>query len=239
MLMIQISKIAKELGVQSSVVLYFLKSKGFNVAGVMSKVDQKTYNFVLKHFTKAVEIIPSIGTPTEISYKHNIDKFIKIISKHGITGLYHFTDESNLDSIKRHKGLYSWQKCLDNGIKINKQASNELSRDLDKKKGLENYVRLSFTKDHPMMHVAVSNGAIDKPKILKIDVDVLYWLETKYSDVNAAANYANIGGELTHLKNIDFKIIKSGKWKNEDEKHKLQAEILVKEHIPIKYIKNI
>jgi len=35
-------------------------------------------------------------------------EYRRILEQNGITDLYHFTDRSNLPSIKHHRGLYSW-----------------------------------------------------------------------------------------------------------------------------------
>lgn len=79
--------------------------------------------------------------------------FEKELKKHNITALYHFTDKENLQSIINNGGLYSWKDAEEKGIAISKPGGSIDSHNLDRKKGLENYVRLSFVKDHPMKHV--------------------------------------------------------------------------------------
>ncbi|MBQ9510076.1 MAG: hypothetical protein IJR53_11745 [Bacteroidales bacterium] len=44
--------------------------------------------------------------------------YLTILHDNGITCLYHFTDERNLQSIKEQGGLLSWAYCENNGIKI-------------------------------------------------------------------------------------------------------------------------
>ena len=75
----------------------------------------------------------------------------QIIKENNISALYHFTDMSNIDSIKQNGGLFSWQYMENNNISISKPGGDGFSRQLDKRKGLQDYVRLSFTKNHPMM----------------------------------------------------------------------------------------
>ena len=63
--------------------------------------------------------------------------------------------------------------------------SNELSRQLDSKAGLENSVRLSLCSNHPMMHIAKQEGRISNPVVLGIDLDVLLRPGVLFSHCNA------------------------------------------------------
>ena len=65
--------------------------------------------------------------------------------------LYHFTNRSNLDSIHK-QGLVSWSRLKEDEIKST-CGGDQTSRKLDLKRGLEDYVRLSFNRAHPMMFV--------------------------------------------------------------------------------------
>lgn len=78
-------------------------------------------------------------------YKPDWKKHKRILEQHCITSLYHFTDRSNLQSIKQHGALFSWHHCETNSIKIPVPGGNQLSRDLDTRKGLQDFVRVSFT----------------------------------------------------------------------------------------------
>jgi hypothetical protein len=81
------------------------------------------------------------------------EDFQKILQENNITKLYHFTDRNNLESIKKY-GLLSWDYCRKNGIPIPRPGGNELSRKLDQYIGMQNYVRLCFVPDHPMLYFA-------------------------------------------------------------------------------------
>ena len=83
-----------------------------------------------------------------------------LLEKNGVRKLYHFTDRDNLASIIRHGGLYSWADCADKGIDIPKLGSDQMSRSLDARDGLEHYVRVSFVTSHPMMFVAMNDGNV-------------------------------------------------------------------------------
>ena len=173
--------------------------------------------------------------------KENFKDFRKEVEEKKIKSLYHFTDESNLDSIIRNEGLYSWRACEHKKIKINKQGGNKLSKRLDVYHGLEDYVRLSFVENHPMMFVAKSEGRINNPIILKINPTVILWGETRFSNMNATKNGHIQGNLIKHFLNIKFEVIEVKDYfgLSAELRPYYQAEILVKSFISIEYIKNI
>ena len=175
--------------------------------------------------------------------KSNWQEFKAMLDEHRIVKLYHFTDRDNLESIIKNGGLYSWMDCERKGIKIAKPGGGSLSRQLDSGRNLEDYVRVSFTTQHPMMYVAMKDGRISNPVILEIDIDVIYWKDTIYSNLNATKHTIkpNIGGTISDFKQIHFKSVKSHKHFDlpEEEQPYFQAEVLVKNFIPLEYIKNI
>ena len=117
-----------------------------------------------------------------------------LLRQNGITRLYHFTDRANIQSIIDNGGLYSWKACDNKGISVKRPGGSATSRSLDQYRGLENYVRLSFTRNHPMMYVAQNDGRISNPVILEIDLSVVNLATTKFSDRNATKNSAVIRG---------------------------------------------
>ncbi len=173
--------------------------------------------------------------------KQNWQEYKAILERHGITKLYHFTDRDNLESIIRNGGLYSWSDCEKKGINISKPGGGQLSRQLDSRDGLQSYVRVSFVMQHPMMYVAMNEGRISNPVILEIDPEVVYWDGTLYADRNATKNGANVGGTVDDLNRIHFQSVKAQKHfdLDEDEQQFYQAEVLVKNFIPLQYIRNI
>lgn len=173
--------------------------------------------------------------------KSNWQEFIQVLKDNGISKLYHFTDRENLESIINNGGLYSWSDCESKCINIAKPGGGQLSRDLDARDGLQNYVRLSFTTQHPMMFLAMQDGRLTNPVILEIDTDVVCWQDTKFANMNATRSGANKGGTLADLKKIHFQSVKARKHfdLDDDEQPYFQAEVLVKNFIPLSYITNI
>lgn len=168
---------------------------------------------------------------------YNIYYFLK---EKKITKFYHFTDRRNLENIKRMGGLHSWEYLFNSN---NKESvifgSNEMSRNIDKRYNLQNYVRLSFCKEHPMMFVAIKEGRIQNPVILEIDIRVAILNNTLFSNMNATDNHHKKGGKLEDLKNIKFDVFQKNYFELDDlDKKYYQAEVLVEKFIPLKFITN-
>jgi hypothetical protein len=173
-----------------------------------------------------------------IPFKPDKQDYIDIIKKQNIKYLYHFTDINNLISIKESGGLYSWGYLEKAGKGVKKYASNRISRLLDERKGAENYVRLSFTENHPMNTSKADKSHI-KPVVFKINPELIYHIGTKYCDRNAIMAGAKISDSFEYFKSIRFDLFnKKYDNLNADEKMYYSAEILIYEHVPIKYILN-
>lgn len=170
--------------------------------------------------------------------KSDGDKFIDYLQRKGIKYFYHFTDEQNLASIRRHGGLYSWYYCENNDILIPNAGGSSDSRSLDCRHGLEDYVRLSFCSDHPMQYRLQQSGA--RLVLLKIKIDVAAFKDTQFSNMNAAANAVQHGSTFEDLERVNIYAVKQTFVKKTDDIfHEHQAECMVKTFIPIEYITNI
>lgn len=88
----------------------------------------------------------------------------------------------------------SWKRLLSNGIE-HWPASNQLSRNLDKRINMKNYVRLCRQPNHPMAHKALIDGRINDFVWLQIDGVVANWQTTRFSSDNATRNYVNINDD--------------------------------------------
>lgn len=189
------------------------------------------------------EVQEEVTTLSELHKTHRVDwkLFKKHMQRCAVKKLYHFTDEANLDSIIKSGGLFSWSQCDRNGISISRPGGNELSRNLDKRSGLENYVRLSFTPDHPMMYAAMSDGRISRPAVLEIEPDLIYLKESRFTDRNATQNGVNAGQSFSDFAKIRFNILLCKEYMkcSPEEKPFFQAEVLVREYVPLGSIMNI
>ena len=173
--------------------------------------------------------------------RNNYLSFKELVDFHKIKKLDPFTDRENLKSIIDNGGLYSWADCEAKGIKISKPGGGDLSKSLDRRDNLQNYVRVSFTAEHPMMYVAMNDGRITNPVVLEIDPEVIYDADTIFADRNATRNGANEGGSFDDFKKIHFDSVKARKHFDLDAEEQpfYQAEVLVKNFIPLDKILNI
>lgn len=178
-------------------------------------------------------------SPSTLILKEDWRRFEEALGLHGIERLYHFTDSRNLASIRKHGGLYSWLQCERRGIKVTAPGGGSSSRWRDQTKGLEDYVRLSFNGDLPMMHVAVRQGRLQSAEILEIDPSVIYLSQTLFSDINANTTGACVGGDLESFERIRFDVATGPCWNGECEKRWFQAEVLVRGHVPLGLIQNL
>jgi hypothetical protein len=170
--------------------------------------------------------------------KFNWRDFQSILRANGVKEFYHFTDYQNLKSIKENGGLYSWYYADSNGITINFPGGNPLSRDLDKRYGLQDYVRVSFCTNHPMQYRLEENGR--SLALLEVDVEVAYYENTIFCNMNATDVKHQKGPDLKDLENVRFSATKKKYLSRQDTDFKYhQAEVLIKTWIPLNHIKNI
>lgn len=160
--------------------------------------------------------------------------------------LYHFTDEHNIDSIRKY-GILSYRRIqeLQSKKEIGKiyYGGNEWSRNADVFSGMDNYVHLSFTKECPMAYY------LEKDKIK------LAWLEIDASILNDISGILYTNGvsnksgivpmsEKNALNCLDFDAIyKFLPFKEKGNKERKDAarkyEILIPNEVPAGYIRNI
>lgn len=173
-----------------------------------------------------------------------IDDFLSVLAKgHLYKHLYHFTDKTNIESILVH-GILSKREAKNRGVAIARYSGNQWSHDADVQKGLDNYVNLCFTKNHPMCHVAHREGRILEPKYISIDPIVLKIPDTRISlDVANKSSSALLRPE-DGLKKIDRDVLYTRmNWNdpavNARLKNAEKCEILIPTCVPPEYIKKI
>ena len=189
----------------------------------------------------ARELQEEIERLTELTTRQKNDAYEirTYLQANNVRVFYHFTDCENLNSIRRLGGLYSWKYLKDKGIEIPNPGGDDLSRSLDVRNGLPDFVRLSFCDDHPMAWRKHQSGA--ELVLLRISVDVATFQDTLFTNKNAASNSFSKGGNLEALKKVNIPATKRGfVSRSEGEIFELhQAECMVRTFIPIKYITNI
>jgi hypothetical protein len=173
-----------------------------------------------------------------LTKKSNWQEFADVLIENNISKLYHFTEKANIRSIKEEGGLFSWHYCDVNNILIPKTGGNTLSRDLDRRHKLGDFVRLSFCSDHPMQFRLSQQGY--NLVVLEVSCEVAFFENTRFSDINATDNGHLEGASLKDLKRVRFSATKKKHLRKDDPDFKFQqAEVMVKTWIPIEYITNI
>ena len=183
-------------------------------------------------------IIKGKSDDFEVEYKSNTEQILRLLRNKNIRYLYHFTSAENIPSIKKNKGLYSWDYMDRHGINIPVAGGDSMSRSLDMKYNLQDYVRLSFCQDHPMAYRLRMAG--EKIVLLMIDIRAAAFAGTQYSDMNAADSRHHHGPSMSDLERVDFNAVKRTYVSSSDPDFKThQAEVMVKTHIPSEYILNL
>jgi len=176
-------------------------------------------------------------------YKEDAKKILQIFEHNGIRQLYHFTDSRNKNSIIQNGGLFSWWYSEQNNIPVSSHGGDSQSRNLDRRYGLENYVRMTYNSNNPMSYIATKEGRIQSLEWLTIDTKVATLRNTIFSDMNATKTGFKKGKDANFLKkHVQFDVVK---WRSQwnpttnEKSHYYQAEVMVKEHVPLEYITNL
>lgn len=183
-------------------------------------------------------IIKGKSDDSEVKYKSNTEQILRLLRNKNIRYLYHFTSAENIPSIKKNKGLYSWDYMDRHCITIPVAGGDIMSRSLDMKYNLQDYVRLSFCQDHPMAYRLRMAG--ERIVLLMIDIRAAAFAGTQYSDMNATDSRHHHGPSMSDLERVDFSAVKRTYVSSSDPDFKThQAEVMVKTHIPSEYILNL
>ncbi len=161
-----------------------------------------------------------------------------IIKKYNIDGIWHFTDKSNLDSIQKYEGLLPLKVLNDKGIEIPVPGGNEWSQDVDKRKGLDDYVHLCFVDNHPMLFMAIQEGRIQAPIWLKIDVSAMLAPEVRFTSEVSNKSGVPILDPREAVSKINFEALFTyTNWKDPEIHERRNAaeksEILIPGIVPI------
>ena len=179
---------------------------------------------------------PQKSVPTSVPVPVLVDAAepaVDVLRRHGCLTLFHFTDASNVESIRKH-GLLSASSITKQEL-VSTMNSDELSRNLDQACGLQDYVRLSFNANNPMRFVAVKEKRVTRPVIVVIKLEVVSRSGVLFSDCNATRKDAVIS---PRPEVVSFDVVKAS---NQFEvkqslRHLYQAEVLVPSPLPPEFI---
>ena len=162
------------------------------------------------------------------------------LKHYGIKSIWHFTDLSNYESIKRN-GVLSLRNIINQKIDVSCFGANELSHNLDMRNGLDKFVHLSFIKEHPMQYVRTRDGDLPNPIWLEIDASVLFKDNTLFSNQVANRKDAKIYDISDLEKYIDLDVLWGRtNWKDPEIQQRRKVakygEIMIKDQIEIEEI---
>jgi hypothetical protein len=158
-----------------------------------------------------------------------------------ITWLHHFTDTRNIASIRKMGGLYSRHHLRSKGVENFHTGGNQWSLDADDMVGMDKYVHLCLRTNHALEHIAKQDGRIEKTVWLYIDAASVF----KTKGVLYSYGVSNKSGmKICPIQeaagDIDFQVLYTRTdWHDPEINARLSqaelCEILVPEHVPLKY----
>lgn len=166
-------------------------------------------------------------------------KLIKASNQHKT--LYHFTDEANFPSIVKN-GILSKQLLRAKGLWPPAAAGgNELSWQLDQKRGIDGYVSLCMTRNHGMKYTAHKDGRLPNPRYLTINPDILLTSGTRIALGVANGNDVEILSVADAVSRLDVEVLyKRTNWSDPAVQSRLRAaekyEVLIPDVVPYKLI---
>jgi len=170
-------------------------------------------------------------------YKEDAEAILQYYKQNGIFELYHYTDSRNINSIIQNHGLYSLRELDKKGICYHQGSETREKPE---------YIRLSYTKNHPLLWISKQKRRIEREEILNIDVEVASLKETTFTNVNVARTstppIVKFGKNLEFIKkHVKLNVVKRQYSPSRDDRDHpyYQAEIMVKDQVKIKYIKNL
>lgn len=154
--------------------------------------------------------------------------------------VFHFTEAANIPSINE-RGILSLREIKTKNILDVRFCSSPQSRLVDERNGLDQYVRLCFVDNHPMVYRAKERGELTNEVYVPIDSSIL---ELPGVQVAAGIAYQN-GVPLYPLAEafdrLDFEVLYNwADWKDPVVCQRLliarKYEILVPNRVEAKYI---
>lgn len=149
---------------------------------------------------------------------------------------YHFTDGSNIESIKKY-GLLSLSEQTRNKITPNNYGSDELSRSQDIRSEMDRYVHLSFWKSNSMQFKAKAEGRIKDFILLKISPLVANTHGALFSTEFSNSHSAKILKIEEAIEHIDMEVLYTNTpWKDSAIQTRIRTvekyELLIPLRIP-------
>ena len=164
--------------------------------------------------------------------------------KYVVRCFFHFTDSRNISSIRESGGLLSMQAMRDRGISVPAPGGDANSQLSDSRVGMDRYVHLCLFNQNPMEYRARQDGRIEDSRFIEIDRDVL-----RLDGVLFTSAMANQSGVVPltleqAAAKMDFSAAyERMDWSVPEQMQRVLAarkyELLVPDHVPLRYIRNL
>lgn len=174
-------------------------------------------------------------------------KIKELEDRYGFSGLWHFTDYSNLKSIFNEGTLYSRKYCKEKDIRFKDGAESSV---LDKAgDNVKTATRFYYRHATPTLYdnegvktkKFCNEVHIPIPVYLLFDSDIICDNRATYSNGNATTS--EIGNDYNFFENMDWKTIFHSSWFYPEDRDYIirlrQAELLIHSGVSLKYLKNI
>lgn len=167
------------------------------------------------------------------------------LAEYEVTSLWHFTDQANLPLIADY-GLLALTEIDEEQIDVPIYYSTEGSRATDRKRGLDEFVRLTFIPDHPMLFRAIEEQRCQFQGAAWVEVDsaIVRRPDVRYSLGVAFAAGVELLRDEAAARRIDFDALfhfKRMNWKESEVQERRQparkCEILVRKRIQARYLR--
>ncbi len=183
----------------------------------------------------------------EDSFKEIIYKFkVSILNKYNISTINHMTHIDNLETILKY-GLYSHNNSYKKVDISNKEVNNRRSnKEPIYNKSINEYVPFYFNPRNAMLY-KVQKDINSDVIILGFSNIIVCRNDVLFTNKNAASDTTIFEKDITNLLNFEFinwKNVFEESWyingeNDNDIKQIMMAEVLVYDHVPIKYIDTI
>lgn len=172
--------------------------------------------------------------------RFDADELISMLRSNGVDRLYHVTEASNWDNIKRF-GIFSAQLISQKNVPDVCNGSDRISQIISQRKGLDRYVHLSFSNTPSSLPRAFEKGYLGNLITLEISLDVFNEGDTAVASLDPLDDNSTLLSEISQIAAIDFEAAKDGATyvaESPSEKAKSGASVLVPGVVPRTYILN-
>lgn len=172
--------------------------------------------------------------------RFDADELISMLRSNGVDRLYHVTDASNWDTIKKF-GLFSAQNIVQRNVPDVHYGSDRISQIISQRKGLDRYVHLSFSSTPSSLPRACEKGYMENLITLEISLDVFNEGDTAVASIDPLDDNSVLLSETSQIAALDFDAAKDGAMyvaESSSDKAKAGATVLVPGAVPRTYILN-